>query len=268
MSKKNLLFILVVAYWAVSCSNNNSLSLTNPLDTLRTDEVIILKYKELAERFHIPENKVLAFKVENNYIPCQADDLDQDGKWDEAVFLLDFEPSETKTVEVVFLNQEEYPEFEKRTNLRLGILQDDGTYKEVDEYFAPSCDDGFEIIAQGESVCWENDKMAFRVYFDCRNVKDLYGKLKPEMIIDKIGTPEMGDYHTLADWGMDILHCGSSLGSGGIALMQNDSLYRLGSTKQYEYVKRAEGPVRSVFDLVYGGWDVNGDSLTADEHIS
>ncbi len=110
----------------------------------------------------------------------------------------------------------EYPQFEKRTNLRLGIKQEDGIYQEVDNYRALPCNDGFEIIAQAESVNWENDKIAFRVYFDCRNVKDLFGKLKSEMIIDKIQTPELPSYHELADWGMDVLHCGSSSGSGGL----------------------------------------------------
>jgi hypothetical protein len=88
------------------------------------------------------------------------------------------------------------------------------------------------------------------------------------MIIDKIHTPELGDYHKLADWGMDVLHCGSSLGSGGIALMKNDSLFRLGSTEVYEYHKLAEGPVRSVFELRYDGWDVDGEMLAAVERIT
>jgi hypothetical protein len=133
---------------------------------------------------------------------------------------------------------------------------------------APPSNEPFKIIAQGESVSWENDKMGFRTYFDCRNVKDLFGKLKPGLIIDKIHTPEMGSYHELADWGMDVLHCGNSLGSGGLAMLENDSLYRLGSTETYEYQKIAEGPVRSVCDLKYGGWHVNGQNLAAVERIT
>ena len=135
-------------------------------------------------------------------------------------------------------------------------------------YKALPCIDSFEIIAQGESVNWENDKIGFRNYFDCRNVKDLFGKRMPRMIADIIHTPELGDYHTLADWGMDVLHCGSSLGSGGIALLKNDSLFRLGSTEVYEYHKVVEGPVRSVFMLRYEGWDVDGEMLAAVERIS
>ena len=96
---------------------------------------------------------------------------------------------------------------------------------------------GFPTIAQGESVTWENDKFGFRVYFDCRNAKDLFGKLKPVMIADKVHTPEMGSYHELADWGMDVLHCGSSPGAGGLAMLENDSLFRLGSTERFRIPK-------------------------------
>jgi hypothetical protein len=96
----------------------------------------------------------------------------------------------------------------------------------------------------------------------------LFGKLQPELIIDKIGTSEMGSYHDLADWGMDVLHCGSSLGSGGLALMKEDSLYRLGSTDVYTYQKIVEGPLRSIFELRYDGWEVDGDMLEAVERIS
>jgi len=171
-------------------------------------------------------------------------------------------------VEAELIANAEYPEFKIRTNLRLGIKQDDASYKEVDNYKALSCKDGFKVIAQAESVNWENDKIAFRNYFDCRNVKDLFGKLKPEMILDKLHTPEMGSYHDLNDWGMDVLHCGSSLGSGGLALLRSDSLFRLGSTEVYEYQKIVEGPIRSIFELRYKGWDVAGEMLECVERIT
>ena len=52
------------------------------------------------------------------------------------------------------------------------------------------------------------------------------------------------------------------------AMLEADSLYRLGSTDGYEYQKVIEGPVRSVFDLKYTGWNVAGQNLSAIERIS
>lgn len=261
--------LLVVALAFFSCEKEIQLTFSNPQDRSRTDEVIILTKDVLSERIELSEGMLPVFSLEGDEaVPSQVDDLDSDGKWDEVVLLLDFEANETLEVEVDFVFESAYPEFEKRTNLRLAIKQEDGGYEEVDHYRALPCDDGFEVIAQAESVNWENDKIAFRNYFDCRNVKDLFGKLKPDMILDKLSLPEMGSYHDLNDWGMDILHCGSSLGSGGLALLRNDSLFRLGSTQVYEYHKIKEGPIRSVFELRYSGWDVDGEMLECVERIS
>ena len=267
--KQTHFFLFLIVATLFSCKKDAKLSVENPLNSARTDEVIVLTKANIEQKLKLKEGMLPVFKsLDGETIPSQIDDLDGDGSWDEVVMVLDFAAGESKEIKIEFVPENEYPEYEKRTNLRLGIKQEDGTYEEVDNYRALPCNDGFEIIAQAESVSWENDKIGFRVYFDCRNVKDLFGKLKPEMIIDKIHTSELPNYHELSDWGMDILHCGSSLGSGGLAILKNDSLYRLGSTKVYEYQKIVEGTVRSIFELRYSGWDVNGENLKAVERIT
>jgi hypothetical protein len=267
---KNIIIAGAIALVGMSgCTSKNQLVVTNPLAIDRADETLVISRADMEAKFGAtPDGLVPLLKLNGVAIPSQADDMDKNGQWDELAFCLNFKASETVTLEVENVPAEQYPQFEKRTNLRLGIAQPDHSYLEVEQYFAPSCTDSFKIIAQGESVSWENDKMGFRNYFDCRNVKDLFGKLKPGFIIDKIHTPEIPDYHTLSDWGMDVLHCGSSTGSGGLALIENDSLYRLGSTDIFEYQKVVEGPVRSVFDLKYSGWHVAGQNLTAVERIA
>lgn len=269
MKHNLLLFSVAIALAMTSCRETKKVALKNPLDQDRPDEVLALDRQSIEKSFRADGPDLLpVIKNGDRILPSQTDDLDGDGSWDELAFLVDLKANEELLLDVAFVVPSAYPEFEKRTNVRLGILQDDQSYQEVDHYAAPSCRDSFRIIAQGESVSWENDKMGFRNYFDCRNVKDLFGKLKPDLIIDKIGTAEMGSYHELAGWGMDILHCGSSLGSGGLALLEEDSLYRLGSTDTYEYQKVTEGPVRSVFDLKYTGWQVADENLSAVERIS
>ncbi|MDD4645065.1 MAG: glycoside hydrolase family 88 protein, partial [Bacteroidales bacterium] len=61
---------------------------------------------------------------------------------------------------------------------------------------------------------------------------------------------------------------GSSLGAGSLAMVEGDSLYRLGSTPVYRYVKIADGPVRTLFELRYKGWEVNGQQYEAIERIT
>ena len=259
--------ILLIGFTA--CAKKNIIKLTNPLAVYRGDEIIVLNRSDIEKKMdHIPDGFLPVVQLKGQNMPSQADDINGDGRWDELALLVSLKASETISLEIKPVAVATYPVFEKRTNVRLGILQPDGSYPEVDHYKALPCTDSFKIIAQGEGVSWENDKMAFRTYFDCRNVKDLFGKLKPGMIIDKIHTAEIPDYHTLSDWGMDILHCGSSVGSGGLALFEADSLYRLGSTDGYEYQKVVEGPVRSILDLKYTGWHVGNQNLSAVERIT
>ncbi len=251
-----------------SCAKQKQVVVSNNSEMDRTDEVLVLTRTQIESAFPSSEKTLPVLISGTDTLASQVDDMNGDGEWDELAFLVNLKPNESLALNVAYVAPEAYPKFEKRTNLRLGIEQDDHTYKEVDYYLAPSVKEPFKIIAQGESVSWENDKMGFRAYFDCRNVKDLFGKLLPDLIIDKIHTPEMGSYHELADWGMDVLHCGNSLGSGSLALFENDSLYRLGSTDTYEYQKITEGPVRSVCDLKYGGWKVEDQNLSAVERIT
>ena len=267
--RKLFLLSAVLLIGFIACAKKNTILLVNPLAVDRPDETIIMNRTDVEARIGVvPNGFAPILKLNGQNIPSQADDLNGDGKWDELVFIINFKPSETISLQVENVVVSNYPEFEKRTNVRLGIRQANGTYPEVDYYKALPCNDRFQIIAQGEGVSWENDKMGFRNYFDCRNVKDLFGKLKPGLIIDKINGPEIPDYHFLSDWGMDILHCGSSVGSGGLAMLEADSLYRLGSTDGYEYQKVVEGPVRSIFDLKYTGWHIGDQNLSAVERIT
>lgn len=268
--RRNFFIVLAVGtIFFSSCSKEKQVVISNPMNEARADEVLVLSRQQLEAGFTEAKNEKLPVLINGtDTISSQTDDLDGDGKWDELAFLVSLQPNETMGLTLAFTEASAYPVFEKRTNLRLGIHQDDGSYTEMDQYMAPPASEPFKIIAQGESVSWENDKMGFRCYFDCRNVKDLFGKLKPGLIIDKIHTAEIPNYHVLSDWGMDILHCGSSVGSGGLALLENDSLYRLGSTETYEYQKVTEGPVRSVFDLKYTGWKIGEQNLSAVERIT
>ena len=142
------------------------------------------------------------------------------------------------------------PQFPVRTNIRFGRMEkpfeevtDDLRMKTNDtKYTAP--------VYQMEGPVWENDRIAFRNYYDARNGMDIFGKTTVEMVMDSVGVNGR-DYHTLADWGMDILKVGNSLGAGAIAIGIGDSLYRIGACEEGKYRLVTEGPVRAILELTY-----------------
>ena len=262
--------VAVMATVLSACSSSTTIELKNEMAQARKDAPVVLTRAEIKKLVgEIPTAKlpVVSDKA-GNVIPSQVDDLDQDGSWDELALVCDFTAKEVKELKVNFVDADKAPKFTTRTNVHLGLGNKETGFKATDHALSPEGFVGIPMAYQSESVAWENDVMGFRDYFDCRNAKDLFGKLIPDMLMDKIGTHESGSYHILSSWGMDVLHVGPSLGSGGLALFHNDSLYRLGSVEKFEYQLVTKGPVRSVFDLKYKGWKVDGKKLSAQERIT
>jgi len=268
--KRYYLVIAVFATLLQACSSIPSLELKNEMDLARKDASVVIKRELVAKTVgEIPSDKTpVVIDGAGNYIPCQVDDLNRDGEWDELVFVCDMDAKELKSVKINFIEPADAPVYTARTNVRVGVGSIEKGFKGADHAVSPKGYTGVPVMFQAESVSWENDIMAFRNYFDCRNAKDLFGKLSPEMVMNKVGTKEVGSYHHLSDWGMDVLHVGPSLGAGGLALFHQDSLYRLGNADSFEFQLVSRGPVRSIFELNFEGWDVAGKKLKAQEKIT
>lgn len=125
-----------------------------------------------------------------------------------------------------------------------------------------------------EGPAWENDKLAFRLYMDLRNNKDIYAKRTSRMVMDSVGTKTKPSYHDFNDWGMDVLHVVKSLGAGALALWVpgkegRDTLIRLGGTdvKRTRYKQISDGPVRASFQMTYD-WEIEGRPVQVIEKIS
>ena len=167
-----------------------------------------------------------------NLLPSQCDDVDGDGHWDELAFLCDLKAGETSRV--LFETASAQPEFKARTNIRFGRVEK--PFEEVTTDMRMKTNDTkfTAPVYQMEGPAWENDVIAFRNYYDARNGVDIYGKRTALMVLDSVGVNGR-DYHTLADWGMDILKVGNSLGAGAIAIGIGDSLYRVGPCEEGKY---------------------------------
>lgn len=243
-------------YYAVKSTDNREF----------TDLATVLERKEV-NRFLEDTTTGLPVIVKDKngqLIPSQCDDLDGDGRWDELVFICDLGTGESRKLTFEPIEAAAYPAFYKRTHLRFCRVTEpfdpawgDLRMKTNDtKYTAP--------VYQMEGPAWENDIVAFRNYFDARNGIDIYGKKVSEMVLDSVGLRGR-NYHELADWGMDILKVGNSLGAGAIAIGIGDSLYRVGPCEEGRFRMISQGPVRTVFELTYKNVPA-GDRLYSVKH--
>jgi len=275
MRKVTFIF-LAITLISISCNLEKDevrLELTNTMNHERQDAIILLSRSAIANWTEIPSGKWPALKAgSGEFIPSQVDDVDGDGVWDELFALIDMEASSQKIVSLAFLAPEEYPDFETRTNLRLG----DGSEKGYPDLKEAARLEGVSFhnysgrtgaAFQMEGPAWENDKVGFRNYLDQRNGMDIFGKLTSEMVLDSVGIEGSPSYHETADWGMDVLKVGTSLGAGAIGYMYNDSIYRAGDNGSGEYRVVFEGSVHSRFNLSFWDWRVEELSLEVNHQI-
>ncbi len=121
---------------------------------------------------------------------------------------------------------------------------------------------------QMEGPTWENERVAFRNYFDQRNGMDIFGKRVQRMVLDQVGIPGAPSYHDLQDWGQDILKVGNSLGAGALALQIGDSLYRIAPGADGSAKVMVEGPLQSKVRLVFNNWKVRDRTYQVIHDIS
>jgi hypothetical protein len=178
--------------------------------------------------------------------------------------LADLGPLEQKTLTLRGVSAEKYPASEPRTNLRLGANQ--AGYPELRtaerlEGITYHNHGRTGEVYQMEGPAWENDMVGFRNYLDQRNGMDIFGKLTTQMVLDSVGIAGRQSYHEPDLWGMDVLKVNTSLGSGAIGYLCNDSIYRVGDNGSGTYEVVFEGPLRSRFNLVYDPWEIAGEQV-------
>ncbi|WP_235904341.1 DUF4861 domain-containing protein [Arcticibacter tournemirensis] len=245
------------------------LSVSNPSDFCRPDELIVLSRKMIERKLgKIPEgNYISIIESANRPVVVQFDDMDKDEKWDEAAFLYSFKPGE-KVVFNVSVTGRLLGKAVVRAHVRQRRKNTDATFgPALERDSVPAGQPNTDFSQQKlppfltEGPAWENDKVGFRIYFDVRNTKDIWGKTTSKMMLDTVGADPSDSYHHLAGWGMDILAVGKSLGAGSLAMSmpltgKKDTLIRLGGQNMGPviYEKIADGPVRAIFRLHYPDW--------------
>ncbi len=258
--KRTVILLILVSVIAGSCQKREEVRLlvSNPLDNQRNDAIILLSRSAIEQWIQVPENRVpLVSIAAGDPIPCQLDDIDMDGTWDELFCLIDMGPLEQVTVVLTLVPAEEFPLFEQRTNLRLGA--NEPGYPELKraerlEGITYHNHGRTGEVYQMEGPAWENDRVGFRNYLDQRNGMDIFGKTTSRMVLDSVGIATRQSYHEPDTWGMDILKVGTSLGAGSIGYLYRDSVYRVGDRGSGTYTAVFEGPLRSRFNLTYDPW--------------
>lgn len=258
MRKKFLILLISVSFVACQSDILQIVEVTNTEEHDRVNELIELKTTDLSLG-------QTPFKIlhQQNEIPYQLIDKDGDGNWDHLLTLIDIKGLTTDSL--IFQKTDHSPQYSNATQVRHKKLIDHSFGEEVKRdtmILGLEATDFTKVKLPPyltEGPAWENDKVGFRLYFDKRNGRDIWGKLTSSLVLDQVGTDTTISYHELQPWGMDILKVGGSLGAGAVAFIYNDSIYRLAGD-QFEsivYEELYDGPIQSAFRMVYKGYKMH-----------
>lgn len=280
-------FLLLISILLISCQNSKPLHFTvENSNNFSVENKVFVIERDFVESIsdNLELNDFVVFTCENQQLPAQFDDLDQDGKWDEIALSISLNANSNCKVTFRIIDKTDLPIFPTFTDVHFGVKSTKNQPAQSVESFTlygtdlPWDDDFYPFQMDGPA--WENDKVGFRIYLDGRNAKDIFGKRTNKLVLANTGLDETGtpvdNYHVLEDWGRDVLQVGNSLGAGGLALFENDSLYRLGIIRDsktdvvdstiFQIINT--GPIRGIFKLTYFGWNVNGEKHNLEEIIS
>jgi len=240
--------LFVDSAWGGQQIKNIKVAISNPSYAARTAADIVIPIAEI--RRIAPDFKPGAMVVtvsdastleqdasvlQTEELPSQVDDLNGTGKADELAFQVDLAPQQIRIVTISYGDQG-----------RIWRLRDD--YKQRTAAL---------FSRKIEGLGWESERIAFRVYFDPRNAVDIYGKRRQTLQLGMYASPDY-TYHDESPEGRDIFKVGNSIGIGAVAAMVDGKLIKVAEVKDRKWRILASGPVRSIVELEYDGWNAGG----------
>ncbi|MFC4213581.1 DUF4861 domain-containing protein [Pedobacter petrophilus] len=261
-----LIILVATQAWSQAKIPQHLIIIENDQSFKREGEIICIEKSKLK---NMPSGFYPLIKKANKTLTSQLIDKDEDGRWDCLLIEVNLNANSKDTLKMEWVKTIDEISFPQVTNIRFSKKSKNALPEKEIEYLERSR--GFtqniaDPVYQLEGPGIENDKVAFRSFFDKRNGKDIYGKVLSEPILNRVGL--VGSWHKLQDWGMDILRTGNSLGAGGLAVQKNGNLYRLADADKTTFRAIAEGSLYAAFKLNFKKWDAAGRLKNGFEKVS
>lgn len=255
-------------------ASKNTIELKNGLDTAIKEQVVTIGLEDI-KNADKNWNK-MSFHSEEE-IPFQWIDKDDDGTPEEALLLVSIDPNATKEISIKLSDNPVNKSFTKRTQAQLSIKENGawegkkyvgGNFKDIESLTLPKSHTDHSEYIRCEGPIWESDKMGYRFYLDWRNATDVFGKKTTDMVLQDVGQDGFSSYHEEADWGMDILKVGKSLGIGAIGFWDGSKAVRIEKTDSVRCDIVEDGILQSKIKTQYYGWEINDTKTTLVSNIS
>ena len=256
MNKKLLTNALVLfAALPVLSQKTFSITVVNDYRKPKINVPIVLELKEYGM-----DVKSAAVKDSGNEIPYQIDDLNQDGTADELCFITNVDGNSSKKFDITLYDAGKPKKYEPQVYVEMLLSN-----KKVKESNKQDLYISELTVNNGTNPYWtlhhhgaafENDMVAYRIYFDHRQTVDIYGKYKKQLELKE--TQFYPDKNQkVAQYGDDVLWVGSTLGLGTLRGWNGQQPTMLDNVDRRSQKIISYGPIRTIVEVKDKGWTPN-----------
>lgn len=258
MTKLTTLFTVVMLFAVMPVmSKTITLKITNPLSVEREAVPVVLPLTETYSSALVTIN--------GTEIPCQLDDLDDDGIYDELCFLTDMKKKETQTITVTLETEGAPRQYPTRVYGSISVRDrsaKDPKHLPIRSITVPAESNPYQYVFP-HGPLMESELVAFRIYADHRQSVDYYGhRVKQLELAETAFYPSKEQKE--ANYGDDVLYTGSTYGCGTLHGWNGTTSVMYDDVRNRTYTLRSEGPLRTVIETVNKAWRITKDSKPVD----
>ena len=252
---KKLLFTLLLAAAGQTMMGQKTIevNVTNPTKTDRQAQPVIVPLKDTGM-----DVKSALVRLNGTEIPSQLDDLNGDGQYDELCFLTDIAPKGRQTFTVELLPTGTPRSYEQKVyaDMMLTNKKIKSTNKQDLYISSLTVDNGTNPywMLHHHGPAFENEMVAYRIYFDHRQTVDTYGKYHKGLELKQTQFyPD--DEQKAKGFGDDVLWVGNTFGLGALRGWDGTEPQMLQDVDHRTLRILSRGPLRTVVEVIDDGWN-------------
>ena len=266
MMKKTLFSLLVLlAALVAQAQTARKVSVSNPLSVRRTAVPVTIQLES-------PVRSALVVDSRGEEQPCQLDDLDNDGRYECLSFIVaEIGGKKTLDYSVTLSNEGRPRAYTPQVYAEMMLTNKKIKSSNKQDLYISSL-----TVDNGTNPYWmlhhhgpafENDMVAYRIYFDERQTVDIYGKYRRGLELrDTQFYPD--SLQKATGYGDDVLWVGKTFGVGAMRGWNKGAMQMLQDVESRTLSVVSRGPLRTVVKVVDKGWNPRyPDTCTHDERI-
>lgn len=258
MNHLTSLLAAIMAFCTISAAAKTiNLTITNPLSVEREAVPVVIPLTE--------QYATALVLVDGVEVPCQLDDLDDDGIYDELCFLTDMKKKQTQSVTVTLDAEGTMRQYKSRVYGSLNIRDRSAKNPKhiaIRSLTVPAETNPYQYIFP-HGPLMESELVGFRIYCDHRQSVDYYGhRVKQLELAETAFYPSKEQKETT--YGDDVLYTGSTYGCGTMHGWDGKKSVMYNDVRNRTYTLVAEGPLRTIIETVNKAWRITPDAKPVD----